>query len=182
MIEDFKIDLREEFKLLQDDFSMNILLIRNNKNSRCKCYNPLHKDGDRKCKICGGTGKVSSIEKVRVINQNVNSSGFVKMTELGLSVSNTILLYFDVKAIPKVQDQVLIVGFDKDKIPVDIKRSCTIVSVQEVRGDNGRIEFYEVYAKHSPEKIELNQRRLNAIPPAFKKQISEGKRFTWPQK
>lgn len=182
MINEEKINLRDEFELLQDEFSMSILLIRNNKNTRCKCYNPLHKDGDRKCKICGGTGKISSIEKVDVIHQNVNSSGFIKMTELGLSVTNTIVLYFNVKSIPKVQDQVLIVGFDKDGIPVDIKRSCTIASVQEVRGDNGRVEFYQTYAKYSPEKIELNQRRLNAIPPAFKKKIMEGKRFTWPQK
>lgn len=176
-----EIDLRKEFKLLQEYFSMEVLMIRNNKHSRCKCYDPLHRDGDRKCRICGGTGKVSSIEQIKAIHQNVNSSGFVKMTELGLSVSNTIVLYFDLKAVPKVQDQILIVGFDSYGCPVDIKKSCTIVSVQEVRGDNGRIEIYQVYAKYSPEKIDIDQRRLNAIPPKQKREISKGKRYIWPQ-
>lgn len=182
MIEDFKIDIRKEFELLQREFSISILLIRNNKNTRCRCYDPLHKDGDRECKICGGTGRVSSIEKVDVIHQNVDSNGFAAMTELGLTVSNTIVLYFDSKSVPKVNDQVLIVGYDEFGSPVDIKKSCTVYAVHEVRGDSGRIEYYHVYAKYSPEKIAMDQKRLNAIPPASKLQIAKGKRYTWPQR
>lgn len=182
MYKDINIDLRQEFDFLKEHFAIDLLMIRSNKHSRCKCYDPLHRDGDRRCRVCGGTGKISSIEKISAIHQNVNASGFVKMTDLGLSVSNTIVLYFDLKAVPKAQDQVLIVGFDKYGSPVDIKKSCTIVSVQEVRGDNGRLEMYQVYAKYSPEKIDVDQKRLNSIPPAQKRDIAKGKRYIWPQK
>lgn len=176
------IDLRKEFEFLQEHFSMDVLMIRSNKHSRCKCYDPLHRDGDRRCKICGGTGKISSIEKISAIHQNVDSASSLKITELGLSISNTVVLYFDLRAVPKAQDQVLIVGFDKYGCPVDIKKSCTIVSVQEVRGDNGRVEMYQVYAKYAPEKIEVDQKRLNSIPPKHKLEIAKGKRYIWPQR
>lgn len=181
MYSDYNINLREEYKSLEKDFSFKVLLIRTNKNTRCKCYDPLNHDGDAHCKICGGTGKLNMIESVSTIHENFNGSNLIKMTELGLSVSNTILLFFDYKTIPVVKDRVLIVGYDKYGIPIDIKKSCTIASVEEVRGDNGRVEFYLTYAKYAPEKIKQDQRRLNSVPPKIKKQIMKGRRYTWPQ-
>lgn len=179
--EDFKIDLRKEFEILQSNFSLSILLIRNNNNTRCKCYDPLHRDGTRKCKICGGTGKISSIEKIDVIHQNANKDNNLKLTEVGLSITNTISFYIDRKHFPKVSDQIFIVGFDNHGLPVDIKKSCSIVSVQEIRGDNGRNELFQVYAKYSPDKIKIDQKRLNSIPLEHKKKIAEGKRYVWLQ-
>lgn len=176
-----KIDLREEFELLQNEFSLSILLIRNNNDTRCKCYDPLHRDGNRDCKMCGGTGKISSIEKINVIHQNANKDSNVKLTEIGLSITNTINFYINRKYFPKVQDQILIVGFDKNGLPIDIKKNCTIVSVQEVRGDSGRNEFFQVYAKYSPDKIKVDQKRLNSIPYEYKKKLAEGKKYVWPQ-
>ena len=176
-----EIDLREEFDLLQSEFSLSILLIRNNNDTRCKCYDPLHRDGDRSCKMCGGSGKVSSIEKINVIHQNANKDSNVKLTEIGLSITNTINFYIHRKHFPKVQDQILIVGFDNNGLPVDIKKSCTIVSVLEVRGDHGRNEFFQVYGKYSPDKIKFDQKRLNSIPLEHKKKLAEGKKYIWPQ-
>lgn len=176
-----KIDLREEFDLLQNEFSLSILLIRNNNDTRCRCYDPLHRDGNRNCKMCGGSGKISSIEKINVIHQNANKDNNVKLTEIGLSITNTISFYIDRKHFPKVQDQILIVGFDKNGLPVDIKKSCTIVSVQEIRGDNGRNELFQVYGKYSPDKIKVDQKRLNSIPLEHKKKLVEGKKYIWPQ-
>lgn len=175
------IDLRQEFEGLKNEFNLKVLLIRTNQRTRCKCYDPYNHDGDSNCKICGGTGKLNMIEMTPTIHENFNTSSLIKMTELGLSVSNTILLFFDYKVIPKVRDRVLIVGYDSRGIPVDIKKDCTIASVEEVRGENGRIELYMVYAKYSPENIKRDQRRLNRIPPKVKKEIMKGRRYTWPQ-
>lgn len=175
------IDVREEFEYLQNMFGMSILLIRNNNNTRCKCYDPLHRDGNRKCKICGGSGKISSIEKIDVVHQNSDKDSNLKFTELGLSVANTVVFYINRKHFPKVQDQIFIVGYDNKGIPIDIKKSCTIVAVLEVRGDKGRTELFKVYAKYSPSKIEVDQRRLNSIPLEHKKRIADGKRYVWQQ-
>ena len=175
------IDLRKEFDYLQSKFSMSILLIRNNNNTRCKCYDPLHRDGNRRCKVCGGTGKVSSIEKIDAIYQNANKESHLRLTEVGLSIANVLTFYMDRKLFPRVQDQILIVGFDNNGIPVDIKKSCKIVSVQEIRGDNGRNELFQVDAKYTPGKIKIDQKRLNSIPLEHKKKIADGKRYIWPQ-
>jgi hypothetical protein len=175
-----QIDLRKEFEGIENEFKFDVLLVRTNNLTRCKCYDPLHGDGNRKCRICGGSGRVNLIEKVPVVHENVNTDGFVKMTELGLSASNTIILYMNFKIMPKVRDKIFIVGYDKYKLPIDIKRSCTVMSAEEVRGENGRVEGYLVYAKYTPEQILLEQRRLNAIPPKSKSEIMKGKRYTWP--
>lgn len=183
-IEWIDIDLRDEFSSMNDMFGLNILLVRKNKNSRCKCWSELNLDGDPKCKLCGGTGKVSSIEQVKAINETVsssNTSAILKMTELGLSIANTMVMYFDYKVAPKVQDRIFIVGFDKFGLPIDIKKSCTIVSIEPVRGDRGRLELYKAFVKYSPEKIKTDQMRLNAIPPEAKAKLVKGVRYTWPQ-
>ena len=179
--ENYNVDLREEFRELNDKFKLKILLIRRNNNTRCKCYDPLHRSGNRKCKVCGGSGKINIIEAAEIIHQNVDSNSSLQLTDIGLSINNTLKCYLDRKYVPKVQDQILIVGFNSQGIPVDIKKSCTIVSVQEIRGDLGRIEAYQVYAKYSPEKIKVDQKRLDAIPTQQKRQIVKGKRYTWPQ-
>ena len=175
------IDFREEYVGLNDEFSLKVLLIRTNKRTRCKCYDPLNHDGDPNCKTCGGTGKLNIIEMTPTIHENFNTSSLIKMTELGLSVSNTILFYFDYKVIPRFRDKILIVGYDNLGIPIDIKKDCTIASVEEIRGEKGRVEAYMVYAKYSPENIIRDQKRLNKIPPEIKKEIMKGRRFTWPQ-
>ena len=174
------IDLRHEFTSFEKEFGFKVLLVRANKLTRCRCFNPLHGDGDRKCRICGGTGNVNLIEVITAIHENINANGLVKMTELGLTVSNTVILYVSNKVIPKVRDRVFIVGYDKYGLPIDIKRSCSIVSVEEIRGENGRVECYQVYAKYAPDQLLLDQRRLNAIPSKQKAEIMKGKRYTWP--
>lgn len=62
----------------------------------------------------------------------MNTSAVIKMTELGLSIANTVVLYFDYKIAPRPQDPVFIVGYDKNGIPRTLKelynsfsRTCT---------------------------------------------------------
>ena len=182
-IEWIDIDLRQEFESMNNMFGLKILLIRKNKNSRCKCWSPLSRDGDPRCKTCGGTGKVTSIEQVKAIHEQIsssNTSDYLKMTELGLSVANTIVMYFHYKSVPKVQDRIFIVGYDQHGLPIDIKKSCTIASIEPVRGDNGRLELYKAFCKYTPDKIIQDQQRLNAIPGKDKAKLIKGVRYTWP--
>ena len=175
-----EIDMRREFDSLNSQLSMKVLLIRQNKKSRCKCYSSIHKDGDTRCKICGGTGKLSFIEQVSVIHDTFYRPFMVQLAQMGLSVNNTVVFYMDHKIVPRPQDRILMVGFDQYGVPVDIKKSCVIASIDENRGDDGRVEAYTVYAKYAPEKIELDQRRLNSLPPKVKFEISKGRRYSWP--
>ena len=178
------IHLRGEFKLLNAEYGVTMLYIRSNKKIRCRCYNPRTKDGNVNCKICGGTGRVSSIETVKGIYQNYDETGFMRETELGASTSNTVILYFDEKTVPTVNDRILLTAFDRSTsvpVPVNISKSMIIISVDPIRGEAGRVEAYKCFAKYAPEKIEYDQRRLNSIPVKDKIKIMKGVKYTWPQ-
>ena len=178
------IDLRKEFDYMNDEYGIDMLYIRTNKRIRCKCYNPRTKDGDSKCKICGGKGKVCSIENVKGIRQNFERPVTEQYLKIGLSASNTAIIYFSNKVAPVINDEILIVAYDRSgdtPIPVNISMSLKIIMLEKVRGDKGRVEGYRCFSKFAPEKVVLNQRRLNAIPPTDKKKIMKGFRYTWPE-
>jgi hypothetical protein len=174
------IDFRDEFDCLNDQYGINMLYVRSNPRTRCKCYDKLTGDGDSSCKICGGSGKISTIELTKGIYENIDYTGYANMIELGLSVSNTAIFYLDYKVVPKIKDRLFIAAY-KENIPVNIIKSIMIMSVEPIRGDKGRIEAYRCYGRFTPEKIIQDQRRLNSIPYEFKKKIMKGARYSWPQ-
>lgn len=174
-----KINLREQFELLQNQFSISIFIIRKNKLTKCKCYNPLHRTGDANCKICGGSGMLNTIEKIEAIQQTMDTEDALQNTELGIVVSDLMCFYINHKDIPFEKDELLIVGYNEKKIPIDIKENYIIQSVQPLKGDNGRIELYKVFAKKSQERIQINQKRFNSIPIQQKIKLMQGKKFTW---
>lgn len=173
------INFRNEMETLLDEYGVDVLLVRKMKDSRCPCYDSLHRDGDSNCKICLGTGMLSSVEKNKAVIQNANSQNFIRVSELGLLVSNSFVMYFDHSTHLNEGDHVFMVGFDKTNIPVDIKNVCSIKTSKAVRGDNGRIEYYEILAESSPTKIIKEQKRLNKTSIATKRSIMDGGRFVW---
>lgn len=175
------INMRSEFDFLNDEYGINMLYVRSNPRTICRCYDKLTQDGDSKCRICGGTGKLSSIECVKGIYQNIEENKYNIMMEADLKISNTAVVYFNYKAVPKVNDRLFITAY-KENIPVNIIKSLVIRAIQPVRVDNGRIEFYKCFARFAPEKIIEDQRRLNKVPYEFKKKIMKGARYSWPQK
>ena len=177
------IDFRKEFTYMNEEFGFDMLYIRTNKRIRCKCYNPRTKDGDSKCKICGGKGKICSIEKIKGIRQNFERPVTEQYLKLGLSASNTTIIYVSNDIAPTINDEILVVAYERSgdtPIPVNITMSLRIIMIEKVRGSHGRVEAYRCFAKFSPEKVETNQRRLNVIPVKDKKKIMKGARYTWP--
>ena len=175
-----QIDLRNEFDYLQNEFSISILLIRQQNLTRCKCYNQLTDCGSAKCKICGGSGRVNSIELQHPIIQTLSIDDSVTLTKIGMVSVGTPVFYFNYKVQPQERDLILVVGFDKHNIPVDIKSLYVITSVEELRADKGRVEYFRVYSKLAPERIVNTQKRLNAIPLKSKRAIMKGRIFKWP--
>lgn len=175
------INMRSEFDFLNDEYGINMLYVRSNPRTICRCYDKLTQDGDSKCRICGGTGRLSSIECVKGIYQNIEGNKYNIMMEADLKISNTVVVYFNHKAVPKINDRLFITAYN-DNIPVNIIKSLVIRAVQPIRCDNGRIEFYKCFARFAPEKIIEDQRRLNKVPYGFKKKIMKGARYSWPQK
>lgn len=172
------IDFRKEFEILEEELGFEVLLIRANKNTKCECYSPLFKAGDSKCKRCGGTGNVNTIEKVVVIEQLKSSSDHIEMSNIGLTTNNTSVFFTNHKTIPRSGDKYLLVGYGNG-IPLKIKEVFVVATPRSVRGDRGRVEYFESYCKSSPELVINEQKRLNVISIKDKRKIMKGARYVW---
>ena len=135
------INLRSEVNYLINSYGITILYIRNSKYMKCKCYDELYKSGDHSCEVCFGTGKITSIEPIKCFYNN--NSYYSKLS--GAGKYNVDIGQFVFKHDSKVDfnDLILIVGYNGDKI-VDVKQVYKINNINEIRCDDGRIEFYEV--------------------------------------
>ena len=78
------VDVIKEIEDLIKHNSSKILYVRHNTESRCKCYDPLYRTGTTSCKVCGGSGFVSSLELIEAFLNPIskNIEGEV-MTEVG---------------------------------------------------------------------------------------------------
>lgn len=175
----YNIDIRKNVEDLMDRFSFKALLVRDARHTRCSCYNPLYRCGDPKCKKCKGLGRFSSIECIDVIYQNIKMEDMMKMTEVGLINIDTFKIFMKCKVMPNENDILLVVGFDKNGLPVDIKQLLHLKGTREFRCDNGRVEYYEAFCQHHPQFIDREQLKLNELPIAIKQKIMKGGRYTW---
>lgn len=179
-----KIDARYEVDEIIEANKINILYVRNNIKSRCKCYDELHKDGESKCKVCGGSGLLSSLEKMEVfcnplsMDDSIRISG-QKHTDIGdvTILSQTFYLKHNEK--PKTGDKILIVGYDKYGLPTEVKEVCYITIAREVRGINGRVEMNKVICRTSPQDLTKYQKRLSRIPNTEKVKLMKGAKYKW---
>lgn len=173
------IDIRDNVDGLMKRFGMKALLIRDARHTRCTCYNAVHKCGDPKCKKCKGTGRFSSVELIDILYQNIMITDMMKMTEYGLVNIDSFRLFIKCNIAPNENDIVLIVGFDKHKMPVDIKELLHAKTTRPFRGDDGRIEYHEMICQHKPQLLDREQGKLNELSLTTKKKIMNGGRHIW---
>lgn len=175
-----KVDVIKEIEELIKYNSSKMLYIRHNTNTRCKCYDALYGTGTTSCKVCGGSGFVSSIELIEAFLNPVlkNIEGKI-MTEVGEASIYDRIIYTTRNVRPKTGDRILIVGFDKDCIPISIEEVLNIKYSEEVRGYHGRVEFYKLYTSIQPQSLNREQKRLNSIPTKDKSKLVKGTKYKW---
>lgn len=176
------INLRNEFKKLQDEYSLDILYIRASKYIRCKCFNPLHKTGTPGCPICLGYGHVNTIEKRKAITHSLNSartSDGLIMSDLGAISSESTVFYLNHKVSPRKRDLVVLTYWDKNGNPVGVKKVYEITISDELRGDHGRIELNAVYCKLKPEITESVEKVITELSGEARMRIANGERYIW---
>ena len=172
------IDLRKEFDVLQNSFSIDILYIRTSKYIKCNCYNPLHKVGDPTCKKCLGRGYMNTIEKVKPISTSVNyMQDMMLNTGLGVISTSDEIYYFSHKVMPKKGDLILVTKFNSKKEPVEAVSVYELHSANPVRGDHGRVEIYTCLCKLREDKLNDVNIILKSLDKIAKIYISKGKRY-----
>lgn len=177
------IDLRNEFDLLQNELSYDILYNRATKFLRCQCYDKLYHSGDSKCPICHGSGFVTTLERMKIIEYTPSPGSAGNRTEMlpfGEFNQQQKMFYLTYKASPQEKDLIFITGWNRDKTPSGVNSVYIIKAVDPVRGDNGRLEYYRVVASLVPDLRRMVRETVNRLPASGKRAIAEGKRYAWP--
>lgn len=183
MLANVDLDIRKEVSLLQKEFSIDILYVRANKYIRCKCFNMLHQVGDPDCHICLGNGHITTIEKLSVITHGLQTqrpNAEIAITELGMAATPFLAFYFEYNMMPRVRDIIIFVGYNTFGQIQDVKKVCVVTAVDEIRGENGRIELYSVNATVRPELYKSVQRAINKLDDTAKADIARGVKYVWP--
>lgn len=183
-VKNVNIDLRHELNLLDSEFGIDILYIRNAKFVRCDCFNDLEKTGDPKCSKCFGSGYFASIQKFKTIESSVSaysSNNKVQVQPIGAIDNKDEVYYFEYEALPKERDFILKVSW-KDGIPIDVIKVLEVANIYEMRGTHGRVEVYGVHVDNRPDEVIKFDKMLKRLPLKAKRILGKGDKFIWPLK
>ena len=183
-ITNVEIDLRHELNLLNSEFSIDVLYIRNIKFVRCDCFDDLEKTGDPKCPKCFGSGYFASIQKFKAIESSISaysSNNKVQVQPIGAIAHKDEVYYFEYEALPKERDFILKVSW-KDGKPIGVIKVLEVTNVYEMRGTNGRIEVYGVHVNNKPDEVIKFNSVLHRLPSKAKRILGKGEKFIWPLK
>ena len=183
-ITNVEIDLRHELNLLNSEFSIDVLYIRNIKFVRCDCFDDLEKTGNPKCPKCFGSGYFASIQKFKAIESSISaysSNNKVQVQPIGAIDHKDEVYYFEYEALPKERDFILKVSW-KDGKPIDVIKVLEVTNVYEMRGTNGRIEVYGVHVNNKPDEVIKFNSVLHRLPSKAKRILGKGEKFICPLK
>lgn len=151
------MDIRKDFSNVLDKYGYDVIYVRRDKRFHCECFS--ERSGglaQSDCPKCFGTGYVIGIEKVRT-RRKISSvpESLVrarKNFEVGFIPSKAFVFYMEHDIHPAEGDLVLEVEWN-DGIPIRIINKNVISIADPQYGDQGRIEFYQVYSRFEPIKV-----------------------------
>ena len=183
-IKNVEIDLRHELNLLNSEFSIDVLYIRNVKFVRCDCFDDFEKTGNPKCLKCFGSGYFASIQKFKTIESSISaysSNNKIQAQPIGAVDQKDEVYYFEYNVLPKERDFILKVSW-KDNKPIDVVKVLEITNIYEMRGTNGRVEVYGAHVNNRPDEVIKFNNVLHKLPLKAKRILGKGDKFIWPLK
>ena len=184
-VHNVEINMRQESNILTDNFGINVLYVRNCKFVRCTCFDDLNKVGDPNCKLCMGTGHFASIQKIKAIESSYRAytpNNSIKSTPIGVTNQKNEIYYIRHQYTPKERDMILKVTWDSNGYPIDVLQVLEIVSVYEMRGDNGRVELNGCVIDNRTDLVIPFSNTLTSLPKKAVMQLLKGGKYIWPNK
>ena len=172
------IDLRNEFALLQNNFSYDILYNRTTRHLKCRCFQTVFQSGIPDCPVCHGQGYATSLQRQSVIPTEGKSG--LSPSSFGEYAHETRWFYMSYEVSPAVKDLIIETGWSKEGYPVNPKTINQIESVYPMRGDSGRIEYWKVKVNRLPDLLVSFRQQVNQLPVSSKRKLANGERFIWP--
>lgn len=159
------VDLRSGINSIFEEYGSYALLLRGDRKVPCKCVDRLSLAPNDKCKICLGTGYISTAERVKIRSKATSSSNtlpkVVSSTDIGDVGIALRQFYIDYTVRPKRQDLLIICDWDGVKPILDEYTEIYEINNSEpMRGNGGRIEFFQVVAKSDPVNMEAKFQNL----------------------
>lgn len=171
------MDLRKEFDEMITSYGHAVLIQRSSRKIRCDCWNEKYQEALSSCPFCLGQGWVNRIEKHHIRRQTatdiISLPGRTQNTPVGrlLTDTRTFFMKHDVRI--KEGDMIYECGWHKDK-PTHIITSYEASYIDDMRGDNGRIEFYQVSVREKTSPLTVDKIRLRRIGPVINYELYKG--------
>lgn len=146
------MDIREAFDSFIEKYGHDVIYVRRDLKFRCNCY--VERSGEHQsiCNKCLGTGYDVQIERVRVRRNIVTVPeslvGLQTHAQQGVFTPKAYVYYISEKIQPKDTDLILEVEWSALKKPKRIIQRHVISVAEPKQGDQGRVEFYQVYCKY----------------------------------
>ncbi|QHW35665.1 hypothetical protein GZH47_32730 (plasmid) [Paenibacillus rhizovicinus] len=143
-------DLRADIKDILEKYGHKVVYVRQDKRFRCDCYSERSGEPMADCPKCFGTTYKVSIRscltrrKVSVVPETL--PGARRVSPLGNIAATTYKYYMEHDVAPQPGDLILEVEWDGEK-PATITEKLYVSVPDPLRGDTGRIEFWQVYVR-----------------------------------
>jgi hypothetical protein len=159
------VDLRREMDMILNEYGNYALLIRNDKGTSCKCIDEISLAPNDKCPICLGTGYIHSAERHRIRSRATSSTNTLPnivnaadIGDIGIAMRQ---FYMDYTSRPKRKDLLVMCEWNGMKPIFDEYTEIYEINNSEpLRGDGGRIEYFQIVAQSNPVNRDL---KLNNI-------------------
>ena len=144
------MNIQKSFDAIIEKYGHDVIYIRRDTQFQCDCYLERNGEAEDNCKKCFGLGNPVTLEKIRVRYKTETPAE----TKLQLHSNEGTVVpveyeYFVKKEdAPKNGDLIYEVEFDEAGKAVQVLEKSFISLARPLRGTNGRIEFYQVYARN----------------------------------
>jgi hypothetical protein len=148
------IDLRSELDELFHGsvdipgFSFEVILRHVDRTQRCPCWDHLKQEANGQCARCKGKGWLVFDKVVKSVKRKY--VGKEEEDKAGVYEIDSTLFFFEHDVDISEEDSIIEVRTDdsgKILSPVSYLKIHDVKDVEPLRGNNGRVEFFQVFAK-----------------------------------
>lgn len=151
--------LEEKFQYIMKEFGHDVLVLHNDKNEVCSCYDPVTGSINSKCPYCFGIGHVPQIKKYRTRYKDARipqSNAFMMTNEpFGEMSVDAKVYYFYKDKVLKEGDLIIEVDWEDDRPVYKGRGVRQVAHVDPLRYIGGEINHYRVYVKGEPIDMEI---------------------------
>ncbi|UNY39926.1 structural protein [Bacillus phage vB_BauM_KLEB27-3] len=174
-----EINLRKEFEAILAKYGYNALLVREDSQVRCSCWNEKTQEASRDCPVCFGLGRVPVVEKHTCRYQDTSVPETLAMLGQegsfgGIAVPGRFFFFNWNAKIPKGSLIVEVEWNEKGRPVYEDGGIFEVSHVDKKRFQKGQIIFQKVYVKDTPVVKDIRGIRIASVDNIINYELIEG--------